>query len=201
MVARVTGDDGLPSFLGKTRIRGLELTVNGTILPGWTVFGGYTYLDPKIIDGGFTSLAVAAVGPAAATTALVPSVNNGKQVPQTAKNSFTAWTTYEFAKRFSVSGGAVYMDRQFGGYADNRAATQTSAGVVTVSPATKVLYRMIPSYWRFDARAAFKLTRNIQLSVNAQNLTDKVYFSQVYTSHYASIATGRTVFGTVEFKF
>jgi catecholate siderophore receptor len=199
--ARVTGDDGLPSFLGKTRIRGLEFTVNGTILPGWTVFGGYTYLDPKIVDGGFTSLAVAAVAPAKATTMLVPSVNNGKQVPQTAKNSFTAWTTVEVTKRLSLSGGAFYMDKQFGGYADNRSASQTSAGVITVTPATKVLYRMIPSYWRFDARASYKLTRNIQLSVNAQNLTDKVYFNQVYTSHYASIATGRTVFGTVEFKF
>ncbi|MGN6817394.1 MAG: TonB-dependent receptor [Sphingomonas sp.] len=199
--ARVTGDDGLPSFLGKTRIRGLELTVNGTILPGWTVFGGYTYLDPKIIDGGFTSLAVAKVGPALATTVLVPSVNNGKQVPQTAKNSFTAWTTVELTKRFSVSGGALYMDRQFGGYADNRSASQDAAGNITVTPASKILYRMIPSYWRFDARAAYKLTRNIELSVNAQNLTDKVYFSQVYTSHYASIAPGRTIFGTLEFKF
>jgi catecholate siderophore receptor len=93
------------------------------------------------------------------------------------------------------------MDRQFGGYADNRAATQTAGGVVTVTPATKVLYRMIPSCWRFDARASYKLTNNILLSVNAQNLTDKVYFNQVYTSHYASIATGRTVFGSVEFKF
>ena len=199
--ARVTGNDGLPSFLGKTRIRGLELTVNGTILPGWTVFGGYTYLDPKITDGGFTALTVPANGAAKATTVQVVSVNTGKQVPQTAKNSFTAWTTVDVTKRFSVSGGALYMDKQFGGYADNRAATQTPAGVVTVTPATKVLYRMIPSYWRFDARASYKLTRNIQLSVNAQNLTDKVYFNQVYTSHYASIASGRTVFGSVEFKF
>jgi catecholate siderophore receptor len=199
--ARVTGDDGLPSFLGRTRIRGVEFTVNGTILPGWTVFGGYTLLDPKILDGGFTSLAVAANGAAAATTVLVPSVNNGKQVPQTARNSLTAWTTLEVTKRFSVSGGAIYMDRQYGGYADNRTASQTSAGVITVTPATKVLYREIPSYWRFDARASYKLTPNIQVSVNAQNLTDKVYFSQAYTSHYASIAPGRTVFGTVEFKF
>jgi len=199
--ARVTGDDGLPSFLGQTRIRGVEFTVNGTILPGWTVFGGYTWLDPKILNGGFTSLAVAANGAAAATTVLVPSVNNGKQVPQTARNSLTAWTTVDVTKRFSVSGGAIYMDRQYGGYADNRSASQTGAGVITVTPATKVLYRMIPSYWRFDARASYKLTSNIQISVNAQNLTDKVYFSQAYTSHYASIAPGRTIIGTVEFKF
>jgi catecholate siderophore receptor len=204
--ARVTGTDGLPSFLGKTRIRGLELTVNGTILPGWTVFGGYTYLDPKITDGGFTALTVPAITQndvvvQKAKTVQVVSVNTGKQVPQTAKNSFTAWTTVDVTKRFSVSGGALYMDKQFGGYADNRAATQTDGGVVTVTPATKVLYRMIPSYWRFDARASYKLTRNIQLSVNAQNLTDKVYYSQLYTTHFAQVAAGRTVFGTVAVRF
>jgi catecholate siderophore receptor len=199
--ARVTDANGNAAFIGSTRIRGVELTVNGTILPGWTVFGGYSYLDPKVIDGGFTALTAPAVTGQLAKTVLVPSVTTGKQVPQTAKNSFTAWTTYEFAKRFSVSFGALYMDRQFGGYADNRSATQNAAGVVTVNSATKVLYRTIPSYWRFDARASAKLTDNVIVSVNAQNLTDKVYFSQAFSSHYATIATGRTVFGTVEFKF
>ncbi|MDB5671576.1 MAG: TonB-dependent siderophore receptor, partial [Alphaproteobacteria bacterium] len=36
--------------------------------------------------------------------------------------------------------------------------------------------------------------------VNAQNLTDKAYFSQAYTSHYATITPGRTVFGTLSFR-
>lgn len=199
--ARVTIDANTVAFLGKTRMRGVEFTVNGTILPGWTVFGGYTLLNAKIIDGGFSALTAAAVTGQAAKVVYVPSVNNGKQVPQTARNSISLWTTFEATKRFSIGGGAFFMDRQFGGYADNRTATQTTAGVVTINPATKVLYRTIPSYWRFDARVGYKLTDNIQLSVNAQNLTNKAYFTQVYASHYAAIAPGRTVFGTVEFKF
>ena len=141
------------------------------------------------------------MGRRAATTVLVPSVNTGKQVPQTAKHSFTATTNYEFAKRFSIGGSAIYMGRQYGGYGDNRVATQTTAGVVTVTPATTVLSRGIPDYWRFDARAGFKITPNVELSVNAQNLTNKVYFTQTYASHYASIAPGRTVFGTLGVKF
>jgi catecholate siderophore receptor len=97
--ARVTDEDNNVAFVGKTRIRGIELTANGTILPGWTLFGGYTCLDGVIVDGGFTALTVAANGPAAARTVLAPSVNNGKQVPQTAKHSFTASTNYQFARR------------------------------------------------------------------------------------------------------
>ena len=208
--ARVTDANNNPAFIGKSRIRGVELSVNGTILPGWTVFGGYTFLEAKILDGGFSALTAPAITQTVgnvtttiqpAKTVLVTSVNTGKVLPQTARNSFTAWTSYEVTKRFTIGGGGQYMDKQYGGYADNRTATQTTAGVVTINPATKVLSRGIPSYWRFDARASYRLTDNVMVSVNAQNLTDKVYFTQVYTSHYAAISTGRTIFGSVEFKF
>ncbi|MEO5494603.1 MAG: TonB-dependent receptor [Sphingomonas sp.] len=199
--ARVTDANNLISFLGKTRIRGFEFSASGAILEGWTVFGGYTYLDARIVDGGFTALTAPAVTGQLAKTVLVPSVNTGKQVPQTAKNSFTFTTNYQVTKQFSIGGSAIYTDRQYGGYADNRTATQTAAGVVTVAPATKFLSRGIAGYWRFDAQARFALTKNIAVSVNAQNLTNKVYFSQAFINHYATIAPGRTVFGTVEFKF
>ncbi|WP_010161010.1 TonB-dependent receptor [Sphingomonas sp. PAMC 26617] len=199
--ARVQVDANTVGFFGKTRIRGIELNASGTLLPGWTVFGGYTYLDPKIIDGGNSALTAAANGPAAAQTVYVASVNTGKQVPQTAQHSFTATTNYEVVKGLQIGGSAIYMGRQYGGYADNRTATQTTAGVVSISPATVTLSRGIPDYWRFDARASYAVTRNIELSVNAQNLTNKVYFTQTFASHYASIAPGRTVFGTITAKF
>ena len=199
--ARVTDANNTISFIGQTRIRGFEFSASGVILEGWTVFGGYTYLDARIVDGGFAALTAPANGAAAAKVVLVPSVNTGKQVPQVARNSFTFTTNYQVTKRFSVGGSAIYTDRQYGGYADNRTATQTIAGVVTVAPATKFLSRGIPDYWRFDAQARFSFTKNIAVSVNAQNLTNKTYFSQAFTNHYATIAPGRTVFGTVEFKF
>ncbi|MGI4732599.1 MAG: TonB-dependent receptor [Janthinobacterium lividum] len=199
--ARVQTDANTVSFIGRSRIRGIEFSASGTILPGWTVFGGYTFLDPVIVDGGTSTLTAAAVGPQAAQVIYVPSVNTGHQIPQTARNSLTGTTSVDVTKRLRIGGTAIYMDRQFGGYADNRLATQTAAGVVTVQPATKLLEREIPGYWRFDANASLTLDRHVVLSVNAQNLTDKVYFSQVYASHYATIAAGRTVFGTVQVRF
>lgn len=208
--ARVLDDTNTASFIGETRIRGLEFNVSGTILPGWTVFGGFTHLDPKILDGGFTTLTAPAITTTAgnvvtviqpARTIGVVSVNTGKQVPQTARNSFTATTNIDVTKRLQIGGTALYMDEQIGGYADNRTATQTAAGVISVNPATKVLTRSIPDYWRFDARASYKLTDTIDLSVNAQNLTNKTYFTQTFTSHYAAIAAGRTIFGTVNLRF
>ena len=88
--ARVIGENNTAEFGGERRIRGFELGVNGQILPGWTAFGGYTHLDPKIIDGGFTALAVAAVMNGTvvvqpAKTVQVVSVNTGRQATQTAR--------------------------------------------------------------------------------------------------------------------
>jgi catecholate siderophore receptor len=199
--ARVTDADNNIAFLGKSRVRGVELTVNGTLLPGWTVFGGYSYLDGRIVDGGFSALTAPAVGGRSAQTVLVPSVNTGKRMPQVPRHSLTLTTSYQVTPRFQIGGSAIYMSRQYGGYADNRYATQDAAGEVTVHPATTVLSRGIPGYWRFDAQASYDLTDTIKLSVNAQNLTDKAYFTQAYASHYAAIAPGRTVFGTITVKF
>ena len=208
--ARTTVDANTVAYLGKTRIRGVELNASGTILPGWTVFGGYTHLDPRIIEAGNAALTAPAltqtVGGVTTTirpaqVVYVPSVNNGKQVAQTPANSFTMTSNLDVTRRLQIGGTAIFMDKQIGGYSDNRSAVQNAAGVVTIVPATKLLTREVPSYWRFDARASYRFTDTVSLSVNAQNLTDKVYFSQAYASHYATIAPGRTVFGTVNVKF
>ncbi|HWI86952.1 MAG TPA: TonB-dependent receptor [Sphingomonas sp.] len=198
--ARVSIDASTVAFIGKKRADGIELSFNGRIAKGWTLFGGYSYLDATIREAGLTALTAAAVSGRAAQVVYVPSVNTGKRFPQTAKNSFTIWSGYE-ADKFSVGGGAFYTSRVYGGYSDNRTAVQNGAGIVTITPATTVLARSIPSYWRFDARAAYKLTQNIDLSVNVQNLTNKRYFSQAYASHYATVAPGRTVFGTLSVHY
>lgn len=199
--ARVTSDANTVQFIGERRIRGAELGFNGTILPNWTIFGGYTYLDAKIVDGGFTALTAAAVGGQAAKVVLVPSVNTGKPFPQTAKHSFTLWTNVEPVKGLTLGGGAFYSSRVFGGYQDNRSATQNAQGVVTINPATRIIYRTVPSYWRFDARIGYAFNDKIDLSVNVNNLTNKTYFNQVYTSHYAAIAPGRSAIATLNFKY
>ena len=199
--ARVTDADNNVAFIGNTRIRGVELTASGTILPGWTVFGGYTFLDPIVVDGGTLALTAPAVPGQAAKIVNVTATSTGRQIPQTARNSFTLSTNVQATHRLSFGGGAYYSDRQVSGYVDNRSAVQDSAGVVTIIPATRSMTRGIPAYWRFDAQARYAITDHVALSVNAQNLTNKVYFSSTFTNHYATIAPGRTVFGTVTAKF
>ena len=197
--ARVTSDANTVAFIGERRVDGVELGFNGFVTPRWNVFGGYTYLDARIVDGGFTAFALPAGVGAGARTVLLASVNTGKQFPQTAKHSFTIWTNHDFG-RFEIGGGAFYTSRVFGGYADDRYVAGTGAAA-TVVPASVVIARSVPAYWRFDARAGVDLTDRVKLSVNVQNLTDERYFSQAYSSHYAIMAPGRTVFGTLQANF
>jgi catecholate siderophore receptor len=199
--ARVTGPDNVIEFIGKRRIRGVEFNFNGNVTPWLSLFGGYTHLDPRIVDGGYTALTAPANGAAAAKVVLVPSVNTGRQATQTARDSFTLWANLKPMSGLTLGGGAFYTSRVFGGYQDNRSATQTSAGVVTVNPATKLLVRTIPDYWRFDARLGYRINDQVELSVNVQNLTDETYFTQAYTSHYAAIAPGRSAFATLGVRF
>ncbi len=199
--ARVAIDANTVAFVGERRTKGVEVGFNGRITNEWNVFGGYSYLDARIVDGGFSALTAAAVGARPAQIVYVPSVNTGRQFPQTAKHSFTLWSNYAVTPALTIGGGAFYSSRVFGGYADNRSAVQNAAGVVTVNPATRIIARSVPSYWRFDARIAYRISDALEVSVNGQNLSDKRYYSQAYSSHYATIAPGRSAFATLSVRY
>ncbi len=203
--ARVTGPDGNPQFVGARRVNGVEIGFNGRILPNWTIFGGYTYLDATIVDAGNTIFVVPAVvvGGVTVTPArniVQPSVNTGKRFPQTAEHSATLWTDVAVTSKFSIGGGAFYTGRVFGTYADNRAVSGTGATAV-VNPATRVIARTIPGYWRFDARIGYAFSDKMSLAVNVQNLADKTYFVAANSAHFATIAPGRSAFATLSVKY
>ena len=166
--ARTTGPTGLLEYVGNRRIDGVEVGVNGKILPFWNVFAGYTYMDSEVRNAGVGNIA------------------NGRPFPNTPKHSFTSWTTFEIAKRFQIGGGAIYNSEQYGSFG---------------ASALGVIERYIPSYWRFDATAAVDITDNISLRINANNLTDKKYYDRTYTTHFVSMAPGRSVFGTLSLKY
>ena len=73
--------------------------------------------------------------------------------------------------------------------------------MITVTPASKTLARSVPAYWRFDARIGYTLDPHWEVSVNVQNLTNKAYFNQVFTNHYATIAPGRSAFATLSVRY
>ncbi|MCY1345042.1 putative TonB-dependent receptor BfrD [compost metagenome] len=158
---------------GKTRVDGIELTASGRLTDKWQVFAGYSYLDSELVDPG-------AVGNRSGEVTSTVNPAKGNELPNTPKNSFSLWTTYEVLPDLTIGGGAFYVDDVFG---DNN----------------NTLY--VPSYWRYDAMASYKLTRNVDLQLNVQNLTDEVYYDKAYGSHFANQAAGRTALLTTSVHF
>ena len=62
----------------------------------------------------------------------------------------------------------------------------------------------VPDYdpgYAYDAMASYKLTKNVDLQLNVQNLTDKVYYDKAFSTHFANQAAGRTALLSTNFHF
>lgn len=119
-------------------------------------------------------------GKVAVNGVFVDSPNNGNQLPNTPNNALSLWTTYNVTSKLAIGGGAFYVDDVFGNVNN------------TV---------MVDSYWRYDAMASYKLSKNIDLQLNVQNLTNETYYDKAYANHYANQAAGRTTLLTTNFHF
>jgi catecholate siderophore receptor len=69
---------GVYELTGNVRVRGFQTSIAGRLTNTWQVFGGYTYLDAKIVE------------------ASVLDNTKGKVPANTPKNSASLWTAYNF---------------------------------------------------------------------------------------------------------
>lgn len=175
---RVTSDTGAATFIGDKRVRGIELGISGNITDKWSLFGGWAHMPSVMLNSGYTS--VGGVYVASATT--------GKRAPNTPLDSITLNTSYKVTPKFTLGGGAIYMGKVYGGY-----------GYGSTAATVRAVYA--PSYWRFDANAAYQLTDHVGIKLSALNLTNKLYYDAVFASHYAHQAAGRTLLASLSLKY
>ena len=108
----------------------------------------------------------------------VPSIV-GNEIANVPKHSANLWLTYDFLEKWQVGGGPTYVGSRFSNNANaNR----------------------IPGYVRWDSTIAYQIHKNIQLRLNAINLTHQLYFDSVGGSK-AVPGAGRTFIGSANFKF
>jgi catecholate siderophore receptor len=79
---------------GRHRVDGVELTLAGTLAPGWSVFSGFTHMNSRIVSSANSS-----------------EVSN--DLVLTPENSFSVWSEYAFPWRLTIGGGAQYADNVF----------------------------------------------------------------------------------------
>ena len=166
--ARIIIDNGTTRNAGEKKVDGVEVGFTGQIAEGWSVYGGYTYLDAIVEDNGYVC---AVPGRTCPSGIYVPSPYNGNQFPNNARHSANLWTTYAFPFGLTLGGGANYVDKQYANVANDR---------------------WIDRHTRWDAMASYAFGERYSLQLNIQNLTDKLYFNKAYASHYAGIAPGRS---------
>ncbi|WP_095982861.1 TonB-dependent receptor [Melittangium boletus] len=108
----------------------------------------------------------------------------GQPLPSTPKRSFSLWTTVEPIERLSLGGGAVYQD----------------VTVVNNPASETAVLNKVPNYWRFDAFASYSLWDKLDLQLNVNNLTNKLYYDQYYSGQ-AVPAAARTAYLTARVRF
>lgn len=106
----------------------------------------------------------------------------GQQLTNTPEHSVSLLTNYDLTERLTIGGGANYVSEVFGS--------------VTSDPR-----KTVPAYWRYDAMAAWEILDAVEVQLNVQNLSDEVYYTKAYASHYAAKGPGRQVLLTTHFSF
>jgi catecholate siderophore receptor len=103
--ARSQNNDGTFSATGTIQAKGFRTGVTGRITDEWQVWGGYEYLDSRIVNGI-----------AAGTTGMVP-----LNAP---RDSAALWSTYTFARTYELGGGFTYLGQRYANNTDSTVVPQ-----------------------------------------------------------------------------
>jgi catecholate siderophore receptor len=59
----------------------------------------------------------------------------------------------------------------------------------------------LPSYWRYDAMAAYQFNKNFGLQLNLNNLTDETIYEASHVGLFSYVAPGRSAMLTATFRY
>lgn len=181
---RSANADGTTTDAGNKDTKGLELSARGQITCDWDVMAGYTHT--RAIG---THIGVTNVG-STASPHWVAAAATGRQFIATPKHSFSLWSTYQIAPGLRLGGGLFGQSRMVGSYAY---ASGTSGQTL--------LERAVPGYVRLDAMASYAVHRHVDLQLNVQNLTNRLYYTTASSPHYAMQGAGRSAVVSANFKY
>ncbi|MEP7243524.1 MAG: catecholate siderophore receptor Fiu [Gammaproteobacteria bacterium] len=168
------GDPDAIIQFGEKEVKGVELGLVGQVTPAWQISAGITRQDTEVVDGSIPN-------------AGGPSLQTGAAINFSPKFSATLWTAYRLPRGFTVGGGARHVT--------------TSARTVSNVVVTTGVFE-VPSYTVLDLFAAYDVSENIGIQLNAYNIGDEDYISAINNSGQRYIAgTPRSYLATVNFKF
>jgi len=181
-LAHPNGSGGFfPTAIGEVESQGIELTLQGEILPGWDLLAAYTYDHVQVKQG----------------TQTYPS---GTAMPFVPDNMFRLFTTYAFNQQpltgWKIGGGLTWEGSAPGLYVD---PVTFASNTSTIQSPGYVIYDAMASY-HFNA---WLLKTTFQLNIN--NIFNKSYYTDafMYVSPwgYVTYGTPRSIVGSVKVEF
>ncbi|TVV72935.1 TonB-dependent siderophore receptor [Sphingomonas solaris] len=162
--------------IGAVRSRGFEAGAQGEILPGWLLNGGYSYTKTKYLEDSNTAL------------------EGFTFVPVIPKHAIKGFTNYAPVTGplagFSVGGSVTWLSKTFAGspaFYNPNGSLRTRSSIVRQG-----------GYALVDLRAGYRISEQIGLSVNVNNLFDKNYYARLGgTGRGNFYGSPRTVFATL----
>jgi catecholate siderophore receptor len=119
----------------------------------------------------------------AKTVAGVPA-NVGRFLVNTARNAGNLWTSYELSDDWEIGAGGNWLGKRYADLAN---------------------LNSIPGYVVWNASVTYKVTDNVSLQLNGQNLFDKYYYTNAYfastSENHVLVGAGRTVLFTTSLTF
>ncbi|WP_026606883.1 TonB-dependent receptor [Methylocapsa acidiphila] len=97
---------GLYAQIGKTRVEGGEIGIAGKVTDAWSIFGGYTYMDGRVLASAVNN----------STGAFIS--QPGNQLANVPHNTFALTNTYAITPALTVGASAYYVGARYTTAAD-----------------------------------------------------------------------------------
>jgi catecholate siderophore receptor len=92
---------------------------------------------------------------------------SGKRPAELPEDSFSIWNSFQLSEKLGFGLGAIYQGES--------------------TPKGGASKGTVPSFTRVDAAAYYKLSDNLRLQVNVENLLDEEYYPHAYSSHQFTV--------------
>jgi catecholate siderophore receptor len=135
-------------------VRGVEVSVTGSVTERLSVQVGYTTMDAEILDS---------FNPA----------NEGKTLSNFADNTGFAQVRYDVTPDLALGAAMKYESKKYAGQPDSAPA---------FNPETGVYSQPVPSYAVYDVFGSYAFNDKASLRLNVGNVTDKEYYLAAYRS-------------------
>lgn len=165
--------NGVGVLSGDQKVDGLMLQLSGKITEKWNVMIGYTYMDGRV------------------TNSLASDNQKNRNLTNTPEHMFNLFTTYKFDSELEIGAGGNFVSERFVSPVNSTSTPDPITGGV----------RNIPSYITLNAMAKYPVSKNVDLQLNVNNLTNKYYFDQLRGSNAAVPGEGRVFLLSTNVKF